>query len=101
IEHGGLRLLPGTHRQGLWKMLFHKRYFLDHDTDPNEVAIVPAAGDLTVHDGRLWHRVAQSTVSGEASRRRVIYIPVISGKYAPKTEKSATPIYQRFASLSK
>lgn len=101
IEHGGLRLLPGTHRQGIWNMLFRKRYFLDHDTDPDEVAIIPAAGDLTVHDGRLWHRVAQSTVSGEASRRRVIYIPVISGKYAPKNEKSATPIYQRFAALSK
>lgn len=100
-EHGGLRLLPGTHRQGLWQMLFRKRYFLDHEADPQEIAIVPAVGDLTVHDGRLWHRVAQSTVSGEASRRRVIYIPVISGKYAPKNESSATPIYQRFAALSK
>ncbi|WP_028081621.1 phytanoyl-CoA dioxygenase family protein [Solimonas soli] len=99
-EHGGLRLLPGTHRQGLWQMLFRKRYFLDHDDDPREVAIIPAAGDLTVHDGRLWHRVAQSTVSGEASRRRVIYIPVISGRYAPKSEKSPTPLYQRFASIT-
>lgn len=99
-EHGGLRLLPGTHRQGLWKMLFRKRYFLDHDTDPDEIAIVPKAGDLTVHDGRLWHRVAQSTVSGEASRRRVIYIPVISGPYAPKTDKSPTPLYQRFAGIT-
>lgn len=101
IEHGGLRLLPGTHRQGLRQMLFRKRYFFDHETDPQEIAIVPAAGDLTVHDGRLWHRVAQSTVSGEASRRRVIYIPIIAGKYAPKNENSPTPIYQRFAKLAK
>ncbi len=101
IEHGGLRLLPGTHQQGLWQQLFHKRYFLDHDADLHEVAIVPAAGDLTVHDGRLWHRVAQSSVSGEASRRRVMYVPVISGKFAPKNERSATPLYQRFAGLAK
>jgi hypothetical protein len=96
-EHGGLRIIPGTHTQGLRQMLFRKRYFMDHDTDPEELAIIPTAGDLTVHDGRLWHRVAQSQVSGEASRRRVIYIPLISGKYAPKNERSPTPLYQRFA----
>ena len=101
IEHGGLRLIPGTHRQGLRDMLFRKKYFRDHEPDKDEVAIIPAAGDLTVHDGRLWHRVAQSTIVGEASRRRVMYIPVISGKYAPKTERSATPIYQRFAKYAK
>lgn len=101
IEHGGLRLLPGTHRQSLYQFLFRKRYFRDHDADPDEVAIIPAAGDLTVHDGRLWHRVAQSTVSGEASRRRVMYIPVISGAYAPKHQKSATPLYQRLARFAK
>lgn len=101
IEHGGLRLLPGSHRQSLYQFLFRKRYFRDHDADPDEVAIVPAAGDLTVHDGRLWHRVAQSTVSGEASRRRVMYIPVIAGAYAPKSEKSATPLYQRLARFAK
>ena len=100
-EHGGLRLLPGTHRQSLWHMLFRKRYFIDHREDAREVAIVPHAGDLTVHDGRLWHRVAQSTQTGEASRRRVIYIPVVSGPYAPKHEQSPTPLYQRLAKLSK
>ena len=101
IEHGGLRIIPGTHRQKLTQFLFRKRYFLDHDADPEELAIVPTAGDLTVHDGRLWHRVAQSQVVGEASRRRVIYIPVISGKYAPKDGLSPTPLYQRFAGLVK
>ncbi|WP_428311978.1 phytanoyl-CoA dioxygenase family protein [Hydrocarboniphaga sp.] len=101
IEHGGLRLLPGTHQQSLWQFLFRKRYFRDHEPDIDEVAIIPAAGDLTVHDGRLWHRVAQSTVSGEASRRRVMYIPVISGAYAPKHAQSATPFYQRLAKFAK
>lgn len=100
-ENGGLRLIPGTHKQNLYQMLFRKKYFLDHDNDPNEVAINPEAGDLTVHDGRLWHRVAQSSVIGEESRRRVIYIPIIAGKYTPKNENSPTVFYQRFAGLVK
>lgn len=100
-ENGGLRILPGTHQQSLYQMLFRKKYFLDHDTDKNEVAITPTAGDLTIHDGRLWHRVAQSTVIGEESRRRVIYIPIIAGKYEPKTANSPTAFYQRFAGIVK
>ncbi|OOQ56796.1 phytanoyl-CoA dioxygenase family protein [Mucilaginibacter pedocola] len=100
-ENGGLRILPGTHEQSLYGMLFRKRYFLDNNADKNEVAIVPQAGDLTIHDGRLWHRVAQSSVIGEESRRRVIYIPIIAGKYAPKNENSPTALYQRFAGLVK
>lgn len=100
-ENGGLRVLPGTHRQSLYNMLFRKRYFLDNRSDAQEVAIVPEAGDLTIHDGRLWHRVAQSSVIGEESRRRVIYLPIIAGKYEPKTEKSPTAFYQRFAGLVK
>lgn len=100
-EHGGLRIIPGTHRQGLYQMLFKKKYFIDHDTDPNEVAVIPEAGDLTIHDGRLWHRVAKSSVTGEHSRRRVIYMPIIAGKYAPKDEHSPTLFYQRFAGLVK
>ena len=100
-ENGGLRILPGTHKQNLYQMLFRKKYFLDHDTDENEVAIIPTAGDLTIHDGRLWHRVAQSTVIGEASRRRVIYIPIIAGKYEPKHADSPTAFYQRFAGIVK
>lgn len=99
--NGGLRILPGTHEQSLYGMLFRKRYFIDHRADKREVAIVPQAGDLTIHDGRLWHRVAQSSVTGEESRRRVIYIPVIAGKYAPKNQNSPTALYQRFASLAK
>jgi ectoine hydroxylase-related dioxygenase (phytanoyl-CoA dioxygenase family) len=100
-EHGGLRVLPGTHRQSLYQMLFRKRYFIDHQTDKGEVAIIPEAGDLTIHDGRLWHRVAQSTVIGEESRRRVIYLPIIAGKFEPKNAGSPTVFYQKFAGLVK
>ena len=78
-------------------MAFGKRYFIDHRPDPREIAVVPAAGDLTVHDGRLWHRVQQSSVAGEASRRRVFYVPVLAGPYEPKTARSATPAYHRLA----
>lgn len=98
-ENGGLRILPGTHQQSIFKLLFRKRYFLDNNADEREIAIAPEAGDLTIHDGRLWHRVAQSAVQGEESRRRVIYIPIIGGKYAPKHVESPTAFYQRFAGI--
>lgn len=100
-ENGGLRIIPGTHKQGVFDLLFRKRYFLDTRPDPEEVAIIPNAGDLTVHDGRLWHRVAKASVIGEASRRRVIYVPIITGKYEPKDESSPTAFYQRFAGIVK
>lgn len=98
---GGLRVLPGTHKQNIFGMLFRKKYFLDNDADKNEIAITPEAGDLTIHDGRLWHRVAQSSVIGEESRRRVIYMPIIAGKFEPKHEDSPTAFYQRFAGIVK
>ncbi len=100
-QNGGLRILPGTHKQSLYQMLFRKKYFLDNTADANEIAIAPIAGDLTIHDGRLWHRVAQSSVTGEESRRRVIYLPIIAGKYQPKHENSPTAFYQRFAGFVK
>jgi len=99
--NGGLRVIPGTHRQGLHKMLFRKKYFKDVFYDPNEIAIETEPGDLTVHDGRMWHRVAQSPLTGEASRRRVMYVPIIAGKYQPKSEASPTPFYLRFLHLVK
>ncbi|WP_310394476.1 phytanoyl-CoA dioxygenase family protein [Hymenobacter sp.] len=99
--NGGLRVLPGTHRQGLSRMLFRKKYFKDVHFDPDEVAIETEPGDLTVHDGRMWHRVAQSPLTGEASRRRVLYVPIIAGKYQPKSENSPTPFYLRFLHLVK
>jgi len=100
-ENGGLRILPGTHKQSVLSMLFRKKYFLDNKADKNEIAVIPEAGDLTIHDGRLWHRVAQSKVTGEESRRRVIYIPIIAGKFEPKHEESPTALYQRLAVLVK
>lgn len=100
-RNGGLRLLAGTHEQSLWNMLFRKTNFLDNEPDPNEVAFDIKAGDLTVHDGRCWHRVERSVLTGEKSRRRVMYIPIIAGKYTPKSEKSPTPFYHRFQHLVK
>ena len=92
-ENGGLRLLPGSHRQGFLSMCFRKPYFFWHRADPKEVCVETQAGDLTVHDGRLWHRVAQSTRTGPASLRRSVYVPYLTGPYEPKTEESATPAY--------
>ncbi|RAK67997.1 phytanoyl-CoA dioxygenase family protein [Hymenobacter edaphi] len=94
--HGGLRLLPGTHRQGLAGLLWRKRYFLDTSPDPAELALETEAGDLTVHDGRLWHRVARAATPGEASLRRVLYVPILGGPRQPRHAGSATPLYLRF-----
>lgn len=96
---GGLRIIPGTHKQSLYQLFFRKRHFFDHEIDRNEITIDAEPGDLTVHDGRLWHRVALPNISGEGSRRRVIYFPIVAGKYNPKHENSPTPFYQRFAKL--
>jgi len=98
FENGGLRVLPGTHKQGIFKLLFAKKYFIDNNPDQREVGFDISAGDLTVHDGRLWHRAQQSPHFGEASRRRVMYVPLITGKYMPKNERSKTPFYHRLAS---
>jgi len=99
LENGGLRVLPGTHEQGLLKLLFRKKYFIDNNPDKKEVGFNIEAGDLTVHDGRLWHRVQQSPYTGEKSRRRVMYIPIITGAYQPKTANSPTPFYHKLAHL--
>ena len=101
IEKGGLRLLPGTHKQSFYQMLFHKRYFIDNTADKDEIALEAEAGDLTIHSGRIWHRVALSTVEGAASKRRVMYFPIIKGKYKPRSEESSTPIYHKFHRLVK
>lgn len=100
-ENGGLRVLPGTHTQGLFRLLFRKKYFVDNTPDRNEVGFDIEAGDLTIHDGRLWHRVQQSPFEGEQSRRRVMYIPIVTGAYQPKHANSATPFYHKLARLKK
>jgi ectoine hydroxylase-related dioxygenase (phytanoyl-CoA dioxygenase family) len=98
---GGLRLIPGSHRQGFWDMCFRKPYFISHGADPAEVAVETEPGDLTVHDGRLWHRVAQSPRSGWASLRRSMYVPYQTGPYEPKSDRSKTPFYHRLGALAR
>lgn len=96
-DNGGLRLIPGSHRQGFWSMCFRKPYFISHAPDPAEVCVETMPGDLTVHDGRLWHRVAQSPRTGLASLRRSMYLPYLTGPYEPKSDDSPTPAYHRVA----
>lgn len=96
FENGGLRVIPGTQKQNIFRLLFGKKYFIDNNADHREVGFDIFAGDLSVHDGRIWHRVQKSALYGELSRRRVMYIPIISGKYMPKDEKSKTPFYHHF-----
>lgn len=92
---GGLRLIPGSHKQGFWAMCFRKLYFLDHRPDPAEIAVETQPGDLTVHDGRLWHRVAPSPHAGWRSLRRSMYVPYQTGPLATKREDSPTPVYHQ------
>lgn len=92
-EEGGLRLVPGSHKQGFWEMAFGKPYFVNHRPDPWEIAVETQPGDLTVHDGRLWHRVEQSPYEGWRSLRRTMYVPYICDAYSPKSEDSPTPLY--------
>jgi len=99
-DNGGLRLLPGTHNKGIGTLLFRKMYYLDYKEDKDEVGLTVEPGDLTIHDGRLWHRVAQSPIIGEKSRRRVMYIPIICGKYEPRTKNSKPLLYQRFMAVT-
>jgi ectoine hydroxylase-related dioxygenase (phytanoyl-CoA dioxygenase family) len=95
-ENGGLRVLPGTHKQSMFKLLFGKKYFVDNRPDEKEVGFDIEAGDLGVHDGRLWHRVQQSPNYGDASRRRVMYLPFITGAIKVKNEKTKMPFYHKF-----
>ena len=98
-EKGGLKVIPGSHRQSLLGVLFKKRYFKDNAPDKNEVSIETEAGDLTIHSGRIWHRVAPASVVGEASRRRVMYFPIVTGKYKERNEESMTPLYHHLQFL--
>jgi ectoine hydroxylase-related dioxygenase (phytanoyl-CoA dioxygenase family) len=97
---GGVRVLAGTHEQSLWSMLTRKMHFMNYEPDPDEIAIEAEAGDLTIHDGRLWHRVAQATVSGDASQRRVMYLPLMTGPLKLKDDSSKTPFYFHLRKLA-
>jgi hypothetical protein len=92
---GGLRLLPGTHTQGVWSTLFSKVHFVTQTPDRRELPVETWPGDLTVHDGRMWHRVEASPRTGWESLRRSMYVPYVCDRYQPKDEASATPLYMR------
>ncbi len=94
-EDGGLRILPGTHKQGVWSTLFKKPYFVYHRPDPEEVAVETWPGDLTVHDGRTWHRVAANPAEGWPSLRVSMYVPYLTDAYQPKDEHARTMLYHR------
>jgi len=98
---GGLCLIPGTHRQGFWDMCFRKLYFFSHGADPDEICVSTRPGDLTIHDGRLWHRVQRSSQTGEASLRRTMYVPYLTGPYEPKSEASPTPPYHHIGRITR
>jgi hypothetical protein len=98
---GGLRLVPGSHLQGFWSMCFKKPYFIGHKADPGEIVVATRPGDLTVHDGRLWHRVERSARTGWPSLRRSMYVPYLTGPYEPKNEGSPTPLYHRVAHVAR
>jgi len=91
---GGLRVIPGTQTQGFFGMVFGKRYG-SHGVDASEVAVETEPGDLTVHDGRMWHRVQGSPHTGERSIRWSMYVPYITDAVQLKGEQSKTPVYHR------
>lgn len=99
LDNGGLRLIPGSHEQSMFSMAFRKISFIDHRPDKNEIAVETKRGDLTVHDGRLWHRVAQSSRVGSESFRRSMYVPYLTDEFDPKSEKSNTPLYHRIGQV--
>ena len=101
LDNGGLRLIPGSHEQSMLSMAFRKLSFIDHRPDKNEIAIETRRGDLTIHDGRLWHRVAQSSRVGAQSFRRSMYVPYLTDEYDPKDVESKTPFYHRLGQLSR
>ena len=100
MSNGGLRILPGTHNKGLFILFFRKKYFIDNKPDSKEIGLDIEAGDLTIHHGSIWHRVQQSPFTDERSRRRVMYIPFITGAYKPKHAKSRTPFYHLLTKLT-
>ena len=100
-ENGGLRLIPGTHNQGFLSMCFRKPYFVSNSPDKNEVAVETRKGDLTIHDGRLWHRVEKSPHTGNKSFRRSMYVPYLTDAYQPKNEESKTPFYHNIGRLTR
>jgi len=102
--NGGLRILPSTHKQGIFGMLFTKMYYRNTKEDKDEVLVVAKAGDIVVHHGHIWHRVGHSEHLDSVSRRRVMYIPVLTGprqKRKVDPSKTKTPIYHHLQAFAK
>ena len=103
--NGGLRVLPSTHKQGIFGMLFTKMYYRNTKEDKDEVLVNAKAGDIVIHHGHIWHRVGHSDHMDSVSRRRVMYIPVLTGprqKRNPDTsKKNKTPIYHHLQAFAK
>ena len=85
----------------MFAMAFRKPYFIDHRADKREVVVETRAGDLTVHDGRLWHRVARSERIGPSSFRRSMYVPYLTDDFEPKQEDSRMPLYHRIGQAAR
>ncbi len=94
-QNGGLRIIPGTHRQGLMGMLCEKIQFFDKRQDARELLIEAARGDLVLHDGRLWHRVGKAKFADHTSIRKVMYVPIICGKKELRHLHTKTPMYHK------
>lgn len=84
---GCLKILPGSHKQSIFSLYTKKVAFLDRRHDPKELNIETEPGDLTIHDGRLWHRVSKVSKT-----RRVIYFNLLKGKKVSEktTNKTST-----------
>ncbi len=94
-EDGGLWLIPGTHTQSAWSTLFRKIHFVSDDDDADEIGVETWPGDLTVHDGRMWHRVKASPHTGARSIRHSMYVPYVVDAFQPKGAETKTSLYMR------
>ncbi len=94
---GGVRVLPGTHTQGLWGLLFGKLLFVDKRPDRREVALEAGAGDVTIYDGRLWHRTDPGSVTG--SRRRQLWLKYLAAPEPDRTEQSPASLFLKAQGL--
>lgn len=96
-DTGCLKILPETHQQNPISLLTKKLAFADVKPDKNELNIETSPGDITIHDGRLWHRVSQNSRT-----RRVIYVSLLTGKAKEKNETSRNPMHMKiFISMRK
>ncbi len=99
--NGGLRIIPCSQNQSIMKMLFGKVQFVNTKKDPKEIMLSAKAGDLALHDGRIWHRVGKSAHMGAKSRRRVMYVPLICGPVKERQADGRTPFYHKLGKLAK